>query len=155
AYANEPQDQKARADPYYAELDRIADRGGSMAILEVIEQKKKAPHPMDTDFLVVLQWLKDRVRGKRDPDPFYALHYSDLLFEIARAHDRNGDEDAPGLFSASYIVLRMFEAVAVTDAARCDDVTVNEPVHFLVVGRYARFRDLMDRIPPATWPKAK
>jgi hypothetical protein len=50
----EPQDHEARADPYYAELDRIAAEGGQLAILERIEQKRKSSDAEFTDFRVEL-----------------------------------------------------------------------------------------------------
>jgi hypothetical protein len=151
----EPQDHEARADPYYAELDRIAEEGGQLAILEGITQRRKAPDARSTDVRVELQWLKDRVRAKLDPDPFYALHYSDLAFGVAQGMARAGDEQADVLHVASLVMLSMFEAVAVIDAARCDDGTVPERVRFLVAGRYAHFRELMPTLPSDARARAK
>jgi hypothetical protein len=48
---------------------------------------------------------------------------------------RAGDEQADVLYVASLVMLSMFEAVVVTDAARCGDGTVLERVRFLVAGR--------------------
>ncbi len=144
--------ESLRMEPYYTNLDSKAAQGGSTAILNSIEQQASDLK----NRLVILQWLKDRTMLKQDPDPFYSLYYSDLLFTTAQAYDRAGKIEAGDtLYPTSFLLLNVFEAMALIDAARCEDPSVMAPVQTLIAGRYAYFRDIMSRMPAGVKQQAK
>jgi hypothetical protein len=147
-----PAQEVLRSEPLYATLNLEADNGGSKKILNIIERDANNLNARS----IIMQWLKDRIWTRLDPDPFYSLYYSDLLFTTAQAYDRAGKpEGANALYPTSFLFLSVFEAMALTDSARCDDPTVFEPVQILIAGRYAYFQRLMDRLPADIKQKAK
>lgn len=139
--------ESLRSAPLYAALNQQAANSGFNGIMAVAEQKRSAE-----ERAVLLQWLKDRVWEKSDPDPFYALGYSDMLYTTASAYEGTAHaKETAGLYQTAYLSLRLFEAMALTDAARCADPSVPAALTELLAKRYKYFEPLLPSFPESAW----
>ncbi len=135
--------EKYRSESLYQELDELAAKNGIPYMQNFLNEHAKNLK----ERWVILQWLKDKVWEQRNPDPFYSLVYSDMLFTTAKYFDQSGDKKvANELYPSSYRMLKVFELMAFTDAARCKDVTVVGSVSKLLANRFAALSTAKDRI---------
>lgn len=141
-----------RSEPRYSALDLEAGKGGSEAVLNIIEREAGDYKARS----IIMQWLRDRVWVKFDPDPFYSFYYSDLLFTTANAFDRAGKPEVGNdLYQTAFYSLNVFELMALTDAVRCNDPSVDQAVKTLINGRYAHFQNIINRLTVDAKQKAR
>lgn len=135
--------EKYRSESLYQELSELADKNGISSMRDFLNEHAKNLK----ERWIILQWLKDRVWEQRNPDPFYSLVYSDMLFTTAKSFDQAGDKKvADELYPSSYRMLKIFELMSSTDAVRCKDITVFSRVSTLLASRFAALKEVKDRI---------
>jgi hypothetical protein len=135
--------ERYRSEALYRELDETAEKNGVFSMRDFLDEHSKNIK----ERMIILQWLKDKVWVQKNPDPFYSLVYSDMLFTTARYFDQNGEKkSADALFPNSYYMLKIFEILASTDAARCKDPSVTDVVDQLLKNRFETLEVIKNRM---------
>ena len=134
--------KQMRSAPLYAELSaqaetNHADHSGISAFI-----KTKLSESPDNHW-IILQWLQDRALPQepgRYPETFYVITYSNFLFGTAQSLEQAGHMDqAKDMYKTSYLMLRNFAALALTDVQRCADPSAGGPVMQTLQSHLARF----------------
>ncbi len=141
--------EEYRTHQLYGKLEAASREGGSSAVLDILQGPDMTQDKTWEDHSAALQWFKDKAWEQRDPNPFYSLFYSDLLFVAAKSLDESGrPNDAKGIYESSYLWLQVFECMALTDAARCNDPTATRSIAGLINQRFSYFPPLLTRLDP-------
>ena len=139
-----PYEKKYYADPFYSEIDVVAeDNKPARDVVAFIELKvQDKPDRINAASL----WLRDNSIGQRDitkVDSIYFLTYSDLTLQLARAYESAKITDAwQDMMKSSVMALYIYEMMASMDAMRCADPTVLSAMREdTLIPRYAKFKD--------------
>lgn len=157
-----PTDTRQREQKLYKLLDIIAMGDHRevfkfiITIEEGIDKKLKEGQLSKIDksyafyhgYDIIEQWLEDREITHLEPNPFYALYYSDVLFKIGQWHDSEGHTStANRYYSKSYTYLYAFKIIALIDESRCDDISAKGSISNMVsTGRFRDFEKVVERL---------
>jgi hypothetical protein len=139
-----PYEQKYYADPFYSEIDVMAENNTPardvVAFIELKVQDK--PERINAATL----WLRDNSIGQRDitkVNSIYFLTYSDLTLQLARAYKGAKIIDAwRDMLKSSTMALYIYEIMASMDAMRCADPTVLSAMREdTLIPRYGNIKD--------------
>lgn len=122
-------------------------------MLDVLQGLDVSQNKSWEDHKAALEWFKDKAWGQSDPNPFYSLFHSDLLFVAAKSLDESGRPDeAKAMYESSYLWLQVFECMALTDAARCNDPTATRSIAGVISQRFSYFPPCSPASPPISAP---
>lgn len=137
-----PYEQKYRNDPFHAEIIAAAKEKSPRDLVAFIQSRvQDEPERIHAAAL----WLRDNSVGQRNikkTDALYFLSYSDMLRQLAGAHEKAGDRQGyVAMTRSALLVFYIYEMLATADAARCADPTVIEAMRSnTIVPRYADLR---------------
>lgn len=139
-----PYEQKYYADPFYSEIDVVAeDNKPARDVIAFIELKvQDKPERINAAAL----WLRDNSVGQRDitkVNSLYFLTYSDFTLQLAQAYHKAKINDAwVSMLKTSIMALYIYEMMASMDAMRCADPTVLSAMREdTLIPRYGKFKE--------------
>lgn len=129
-----------RHDLFYGALDASAQTGDVAGTLKILSEGLSAPLGQMNPTEVALQWLMDNTFDQVDAkkvNAFYFMVLADLKTPLAIAFQQTGKD---ALFKeAAQLALKSlmtYEILAMTDAERCDDPSVEKVIQESLGPRY-------------------